>query len=128
MYYNVIDAFTVFNKYPAPSTFSAERQEIVSGNVKFNGIFYLPRQFEAQITAIYLAPDIIPQGKTGARFSLDAGVKKTIQKGRGEIFVNATDLLNTMKVRNEIQGDGFKYISTDYYETQVIRAGYTYKF
>jgi len=25
-------------------------------------------------------------------------------------------------------GDGFHYISTDYYETQVIRAGYAWKF
>ena len=128
VYNNVIEAFTVYNKYPVSSTFSAERQEIVSGNVKLNSIFHLPRQFEAQLMAVYLAPDIIPQGKTGARFSLDAGVKKTIQNGRGELFVNATDLLNTMKVKNEIHGDGFEYISTDYYETQVVRMGYTYKF
>jgi len=35
---------------------------------------------------------------------------------------------NTMIIRRDIQGKGFKYVSTDYYETQVIRAGYTYKF
>jgi outer membrane receptor protein involved in Fe transport len=127
-YYSVIGAFMVHNKYPVAATFSAERQEIVSGNVKFNGLFHLPRRFEVQITAVYQAPDIIPQGRTGTRFSLDAGVKKTVRNGRGEIFVNATDLLNTMKVKKEIQGDGFTYISTDYYETQVVRLGYTYKF
>ena len=124
-YHNVNEAFAVHNKYPAPSTFSANRQEIVSGNLKINGMFHLPRQFEVQLMAVYLAPDIIPQGKTGARFSLDAGMKKTVQRGRGEIFVNATDLLNTMKVKNEIRGNGFRYISADYYETQVIRVGYT---
>jgi hypothetical protein len=81
-----------------------------------------------QVSAVYLAPDIIPQGKIGTRFSLDVGVKKSIQKGKGELFANATDLLNTMVIRKEIIGDGFKYTSADYYETQVIRIGYRYKF
>ena len=127
-YKNVIDSFSVQNKYPSPNTFSADKQEIFSGNAKFNGIFHFAKQFDVQLTAIYLAPDIIPQGKIGTRFSLDVGLKKTIQNGKGEMFLNATDLLNTMIIKREIQGEGFKYISEDYYETQVIRVGYTYKF
>jgi hypothetical protein len=56
------------------------------------------------------------------------GIKKSIQKGKGELFMNANDLLNTMVIQKEIQGNGFKYTSKDYYETQVIRIGYSYKF
>jgi hypothetical protein len=33
------------------------------------------------------------------RFSLDLGMKKAIQKGKGELFLNATDLLITMVTR-----------------------------
>jgi hypothetical protein len=121
-------AFTVENRYPVPNTFAAEKQEIISGNIKLNNTFHLPKKFDAQLTAIYLAPDIIPHGKIAQRFSLDFGVKKIIQKGNGELFLNATDLLNTMIIKKEIQGQGFKYISTDFYETQVIRLGYSYKF
>ena len=127
-YKNRIDAFTVQNKYPKPNTFTAAAQDIVSGNAKFNGIFKFPKGFDAQISAVYLAPDIIPQGKIGARFSLDMGVKKSVQKGKGEFFLNATDLLNTMVIRRDIQGQGFSYVSNDYYETQVVRVGYSYKF
>ncbi|MES2592887.1 MAG: TonB-dependent receptor [Bacteroidota bacterium] len=127
-YHNQIDAFTVENKYPLLHTFSAEKQEVYSGNIKLNNTFHLPHNFNAQLTAIYLAPDIITQGKISSRFSLDFGLKKAIQKGKGELFINATDLLNTMVVKKEIQGNGFNYISTDYYETQVIRFGYNYKF
>ncbi|MBA4853427.1 TonB-dependent receptor domain-containing protein [Emticicia sp. BO119] len=126
IYKNIIDAFSVQNKYPTPHTFSAEKQEVVSGNVKLSGSIHLPKKIDAQFVAIYLAPDIIPQGKIGARFSIDAGIKKTI--ARGEIFLNATDLLNMMVVKKEIFGDGFRYVSKDYYETQVIRVGYSYKF
>lgn len=127
-YQNIIEAFSVYNEYPAPNTFSAERQSLVSWNSKLNVLVHLKKNTDLQLTAIYLAPDLIPQGKIGARFSLDFGMKKQIQKGKGEVFVNATDLLNTMQVKKSIQGMGFMYISTDYYETQVIRIGYNYKF
>jgi len=127
-YHNQINAFSVENKYPVPNTFSANKQEIISGNIKLNNTFHLPKNFDAQLTAIYLAPDIIPQGNIAQRFSLDLGIKKSLQKGKGELFLNATDILNTMIIKKEIQGQGFKYISTDYYETQVIRLGYNYKF
>ncbi|AEV31487.1 outer membrane receptor protein [Owenweeksia hongkongensis DSM 17368] len=127
-YHNQIDAYTVENLYPTPHTFSAGKQEIISGTAKANGLFRLPSNFEAQLTATYLAPDIIPQGKIDSRFSLDLGIKKTIQNGRGEIFVNATDLLNTMIINKTIESDGFSYTSANYYETQVICFGYSYKF
>jgi outer membrane receptor protein involved in Fe transport len=127
-YQNQIDAFSVVNKYPTENIYTANSQQIFSGNVKWNGLFHLPKKTDLQISAVYLAPDIIPQGKMEARFSLDFGLKKAIQKGKGEVFFNATDLLNTMVIYKEINGDGFKYVSRDYYETQVLRLGYNYKF
>lgn len=127
-YYNQIDAFTVTNQYPIQNTFTAEQQKVYSGNIKLNANIKLPKKTMAQLTAIYLAPDIIPQGTIDSRFSLDAGIKRAIQNGKGELFLNATDLLNTMVVRKKITGNNFSYISTDYYETQVIRIGYSYKF
>lgn len=127
-YYNQIDAFTVENLYPAPHSFSSEEQSIYAGNLKLYNQFKLPGQLELQLTAVYLTPDIIPQGRIAQRFSLDAGLKKSMQKGKGELFINASDLLNTMVIKKEIQGNGFYYTSNDYYETQVIRLGYSYKF
>ncbi|MFM9837643.1 MAG: TonB-dependent receptor domain-containing protein [Cyclobacteriaceae bacterium] len=127
-YRNQIDAFSVVNLYPTTNTFSAAQQEIFSGNIKLNNLFHLSKGVDAQVTAIYLAPDIIPQGKIASRFSIDMGVKKAIQKGKGELFFNATDILNTLIIKKEIQGQGFRYTSTDYYETQVVRVGYNYKF
>jgi len=128
VYRNIIDAFTGQNLYPVSHTFSAEKQEIISGNLKFNNSFKLSKDFDAQVSAVYLAPDLIPQGKIGQRFSLDIGIKKKIQKGKGEVFLNATDLLNTMNIKKEIKGNGFNYTSIDYYETQVVRIGCSRKF
>ena len=126
-YRNQINAFTVQNKYPVPNTFSAPTEKIFSGNVKWIGLFHLPKQVDVQVAAIYLAKDLIPQGTIGQRFTLNMGLKKMIQKGKGELFANATDLLNTMVIKKEIRGSGFSYVSSDYYETQVVRIGYSYK-
>ena len=127
-YYNQIGAFTVQNLYPQPNTFSADKQDVFSGNIKWNNTLHLTKKVDAQVTAIYLAPDIIPQGKIKSRFSIDLGLKKSVQNGKGEFFINATDLLNTLVIKKEIQGQDFRYTSNDYYETQVIRLGYNYKF
>ncbi|WP_299064645.1 TonB-dependent receptor [uncultured Polaribacter sp.] len=128
VYRNQIDAFTVENQYPTPHIFSADTQQTYSGNLKLNNSFHFKNDIEAQVSAVYLAPDIIPQGKVDARFSLDFGVKKTIQKGKGALFINATDILNTMVLKREIEGNEFSYTANDYYETQVVRIGYSYKF
>ena len=127
-YINQIDAFSVQNKYPILNTFTADEQEVYSGNIKLNSKFKFSNKMEGQLTAIYLAPDIIPQGTIGTRFSLDLGIKKIIQNGKGELFINATDILNTMVTRIEVDGNNFSYTSDNYYETQVVRVGYSYKF
>lgn len=127
-YKNKIDAFTVINLYPSENTFSAEKQKTTSGTVKLNNTFHFNKKLETQLTASYLAPDIIPQGKIQSMFSIDLGMKKSIQKGKGELFFNITDALNTMVVKKEIQGKTVSYTSNNYNETQVLRLGYSYKF
>ncbi|MBY0434455.1 MAG: outer membrane beta-barrel family protein, partial [Cyclobacteriaceae bacterium] len=81
-YRNQINAFSVLNLYPSPNTFSAEQQELFSGNIKFNNLFHLSKAVDVQVTAIYLAPDIIPQGKIASRFSVDTGTELPSAKSR----------------------------------------------
>lgn len=128
MYRNQINAFTVENLYPVTHSFHADEQRMFSGTLKINNNFQFPKGLDAQLTAIYLAPDIIPQGKIQSRFSIDLGLKKAVQKGKGELFLNASDLLNTMVIKKTIEGNTFYYTTKDYYETQVVRLGYSYKF
>lgn len=78
-----------------------------SGNAKFNGTFHLPKSVDVQLTGVYLAPGIIPQGKIGSRLSVNLGVKKPIKKGKGEIFINGTDILNTLNIKKDITGKCF---------------------
>lgn len=127
-YRNQINAFTVLNLYPVSNTFSAVQADIISGSAKLNQNFKFKNNFDAQLTATYLAKDIIPQGTIGARFSLDIGLKKAFKNGKDELFFNGSDLLNTMQIRKDVVGTDFSYSSTDFYETQVFRIGYSRKF
>jgi outer membrane receptor protein involved in Fe transport len=128
LYRNTINAFSVENKYPVASRYTSAKEMVTSGSIKFNGSFRLPKALDVQLTGIYSAPDIIPQGRIGARGSVDLGLKKGVQNGNGELFLNGTDIFNTLNIKKTIRGNGFYYNTVDYYETQVFRIGYSYKF
>ncbi len=128
IYRNEIGAFSIVNAYPSNIPFTGEKQSIVSGNAKLNIIAKIFKDTELQVTGTYLARDIIPQGKILAQYSIDAGLTKKIQNGNGELFINASDILNTLVMRYEIKGETFNLVSDDYYETQVVRVGYQYRF
>jgi hypothetical protein len=127
-YCNQIDAFTVQNLYPKPHDFTAAAQRIYSGNIKLNTFFHLKNTWDIQLAFIFIAPDIIPQGKIAERYTMNAGIKKGTKNGKGEFFINASDLFNTLIIKKQISGNGFSYTSTDYSESQVIKLGYSYKF
>lgn len=128
IYRNSIGEFTIVNAYPNNISYIGQKQSIITGNTKLNLIAEILKETELQITGIYLARDIIPQGKVLARYSVDAGLTRKIQKGKGELFINASDIFNTLVMRREIEGTSFRLVSDDYYETQVVRVGYQYRF
>lgn len=127
-YHHKMEKFTVENQYPVWNSMTFPMQELFSGNGKLNLGIQIVKNLELQTTTIFQAPDIIPQGRMSPRFSMDLGLKATIQNGKGEWFINGTDIFNTLVIEKEITGTGFYYRSSDYYETQVIRVGYSFKF
>lgn len=60
-------------------------------------------------------------------WSFRSGDKEVCTGERGDFF-KRDGSVNTMVTKREIKGDGFSYISEDFYETQAIRLGYSYKF
>ena len=128
VFHRTIDAYSVVNQYPTPVPYSAPREALTSGTMKLNAVARFGAGWQVQLSNVYLAPDLLPQGRIGSRYSLDVGIKKSVQQGMGEIVLNATDLLNTNQAERTIRGAGFRVVSTDYLETQVIRVGYSRKF
>lgn len=127
-YQNVVNAFEIVNAYPQDLSFSQEKQSIFTGNIKWNTQVKLPWKLNFQSTLTYLTRDIIPQGEIKERYSFDFGLKRSMQNGKGEIFINATDLFNTFQMKIIQSGEEFSVVSNNLFETQVFRLGYQYRF
>ena len=80
VYRNQINGVSVENRYPTPTAFSQPQQNLISGTVKMNNNFKFSKVRSGQVTLIYLAPDLIPQGRIEQRFSLDIGLKKRYKR------------------------------------------------
>jgi len=128
VYRNTINAFSGYAIYPYRQPFNFPYQMNYTWNTKINNDFLLSEEYEIQLTGVYYAPDIIPQGTIRERYSIDVGMKKKIWKGKGEITCTATDIFHTFGIRKKIEGDGFVLYASNYYETQLILLGIKYKF
>jgi hypothetical protein len=127
-YNNHIDAFTGTVLFPYERPFHILKSDEKTWDAKFNGLFNIAKDFQAQVTAIYYAPKNVPQGRILSRSSLDLGLKKTIIKGKGEITYSISDIFYRFGIRQEIVGEEFTGRYENNYETQVMRLGFRYKF
>ncbi len=127
-YNNEIDAYSGILYFPYERPFSIEATTDKTWDAKLNNLFKLKKSWEVQLTGIYYASKNIPQGKQLARSSIDLGIKKGILEGKGEITFSFSDIFNNFGIRQEYNGDGFHVLYENYYETQVARLGFKYKF
>ncbi len=121
VYHNVVEAFSTVSAYPVPTPFSAKRQQATSGNLKLNTRIEPRKDLDAQVSVLWFARDIVPQGSIGERWSVDAGTTWKVKGTKSELTLNATDVFNTMRIRKTVLGEGFNINSTDYLETRAIR-------
>jgi outer membrane receptor protein involved in Fe transport len=127
-YRNAIDAYTGEVRFPYVHNFDISPSEENTWDAKISNQFSVNDQLEFQLTAIYLAPKNIPQGRQYARSSIDLGVSWKILEGKGILSFSASDVLNTYGIRQDINGEGFRAEYENYYETQVFRLGMKYRF
>ena len=128
VYRNVIDAFEGTLLFPYERSFFIDRSSSFAGDFKISSTFELPWAMEAQLTGLWFSKRNIPQGDELSRSAVDIGLKKTLWEKRGEITFSATDIFNRFGLRQRLSGQGFMALYENYYETQVLRIGFKYKF
>ncbi|MCB9184274.1 MAG: TonB-dependent receptor [Flavobacteriales bacterium] len=128
LYQNAIDAFSTVSAYPVPTPYTAARQRTTSGNVKVNARSEVRKGLDVQLTGIWQARDIVPQGSIGPRWSVDLGVVRKFPGLRSDLTIAATDLFNTYRIPKVVVGDGFKLVSTDYLESRAVRVTWAWTF
>jgi hypothetical protein len=127
-YLNIIEAYEGVLLFPYERPFRIERSADFTFDGKISGQFSLPGNHQLQVSGIYYAAKKIAQGTQLARSSVDIGFKKSLLKGKGDLTISATDLFNQFAIRQQITGDGFTALYENYFETQVIRVAFRYKF
>lgn len=127
IYENVNKAFQGTLLFPYKRSFAIEETSDLSWDLKINNQIVLPKQWQIQLTAIYYGPKNLPQGKQWERSSIDAGLKKSVFKGKGEITFSASDIFNNFGIKQEYQEADFTALYENYFETQVFRIGIKYK-
>lgn len=128
VYKNSIAAYEGSVLFPYPQTFEIENSVANTLDAKLVNSFTINDKLELQVSAVYFAPKNIPQGRQLSRYSIDFGFNHKLFEGRGEISFSASDIFNTFGIRQQINGEGFTADYENYYETQVFRLGFKYKF
>lgn len=126
-YRNAIDAYTGEVRFPYVHTFKIASSEENTWDAKLSNQLKINNNLEIQVSAIYMAPKNIPQGRQYARSSIDLGLSLKILEGKGTVNLSASDILNTYGIRQDIEGEGFSAAYENYYETQIIRLGLKYR-
>lgn len=123
-----VDPFTIDLLFPVPRQVQINASKGSTWDAKLNNRFYLPGDFELNVTAIHYAARNIAQGRQDSRSSIDLGFSKPVMKGKGEIAFAATDILNTFGYRYRIDGIGFDAIYENFYQTQEFNLSFKLKF
>lgn len=126
-YNNVVEAEQGILLFPSERPFVIDRTSDQTWELKINNHFTLPQDWSIQLSGIYMAPKNIPQGRQLARSSVDLGVKKAILNNKGEFVLAFSDIFNGFGIRQEISNEAFTALYENYFETQVIRLGFTLK-
>ena len=126
-YRNHINAFSGTHSYPYKQSFNSDANTVNTWNAKINSTINLPHKIDCQITAVYYAPDIIPQGKVEQRFSFDLGFRKKSANGKSEWRLSATDIFNTFAIKQTFKANNLTLKAFNYYETQVVTVGFKHK-
>ncbi|GAA3932877.1 outer membrane beta-barrel family protein [Chitinophaga oryziterrae] len=92
--------------------------------------FKLPAKFTLELSTLYRTPSITGISKTAAAGSVDLGIQRKIQQGKGNIRLNINDIFwtNIDKLTLYQPANNLDVKILYRYEPRVIRLNYTYNF
>lgn len=127
-YFNTIFPKSGIIDFPQPQAYSISKRTDTPVFAKLTSQVSLPGEIIIEMTGQFFTRKNIGQGKELSRGGIDLGVKKSLAGSRLELYLSATDIFNTMGIRQEIDGQGFYTEYQNFYETQVFTLSAKYKF
>jgi hypothetical protein len=96
--------------------------------LKMTNQLTIGNDFIFELTAQYFSKKNIGQGNELSRGGLDFGMKKKFFGSKLEINLTASDIFNTMGLRQRIKAEGFIVEYQNFYETQIFLLALKYRF
>ena len=128
LYRNKIFSHSGQISFPVPQPYFIEERIDFPVFAKLINQFTLPSNFQIEVTGQFFSSKNIGQGKELSRGGIDMGIKKSMVRDKLELSLSATDIFNTMGIRQNIDGEGFNVKYQNYFETQVFTLTCKYKF
>ncbi|MCX6275944.1 MAG: TonB-dependent receptor family protein [Bacteroidetes bacterium] len=88
----------------------------------------LAKNTSLQLSGMYMAPAVQPQGSFKGMSGVDAGIRQELWKGRGSLSLNVNDIFNTRKMVIRNIGDGYISDMTRTRESRVAMLNFSYRF
>ncbi len=101
--------------------------EAFTTNVRFTTRFTIAKKVDLQSTFTFNAPEATPQGKTLAMYGWDAGASMDVLKGNGTISLSVRDILNTRRMRWEVDLPELQSQSDFQWRVRQINLSFTYR-
>lgn len=128
IYRNVIFAHSGQIDFPVSQTYSIEKRTDTPMFAKLISQIAINSGLLIEITGQYFSAKNIGQGRELSRGGIDLGVKKYLIGNKLELNFSASDITNTMGLRQKIYGQGFSVEYQNFYETQIFTLAAKYKF
>jgi len=81
-----------------------------------------------QLSGMYMAPVVQPQGSFRGMSGVDAGIRQELWKGKASLSLNVNDIFNTRKMVIHSTGEGFIYDMTRTRESRVAMLNFSWRF
>ena len=107
MYYNRQDGSVYENALYPDVRFELPELESFSWGVRIMGNMMFSSTFSGQITGSYRSSELLAQGERQARYSVDAGLRKTFFNRKLNLNFNIRDIFNTRGFKGTTWGEGF---------------------
>lgn len=128
MYYNRLKGSTYQDPFRDDVKFELPELESFSWDARVMANMMFSPTFSGQVTGNYRSSELLAQGERYARYSVDAGLRKTFFDRKLSLNLNVRDIFNTRGFKGTTWGEGFYQYSENQRRGRMFGLTLTYNF
>ena len=117
-----------YNQIDASDLGYSNKKSIISMSINFNSTATVTKTTMVQVSCNYRSARLTPQGKVFGSFVLNAGMRQDLFKKKVSLTLTASDILNTLKQKTELNTPYLKQVAISKRDARIIYFGISYRF